>query len=258
MKIYVDGQYIEHTTATPEQRLLLMRQRPLLYHELFNVPPLTVKKAAMYTPFQVYQIFYDEKSREKLDNGFIPYDNSGATHNFENDVILDLWLTRRNEWISKKFVGVLSWRFYEKTERTAKELYRVLRTTTADVVTISPKLYSGQKHPFVREGFVTVTQMCRTADEHHLFPFTLYQYPVSNIVWCNYWVARPEVFDLYCTKYLNKVITFFRDNRNETIRRQYDAMENHRDGKPYLSMTFFLEGLFSVFLDEEHINTLTL
>jgi hypothetical protein len=96
MKIYVDGQYIEHTTATPEQRLLLMRQRPLLYHELFNVPPLTVKKAAMYTPFQVYQIFYDEKSREKLDNGFIPYDNSGATHNFENDVILDLWLTRRN------------------------------------------------------------------------------------------------------------------------------------------------------------------
>ena len=258
MKIYVDGQYIEHVTATEAQREILRRQRPLLYQELYDIRPATSRRAPMYAPYQIYQIFYDKHSRDNLDAGFIPYDNTGSTHNFENDVILDLWLSKRKEWIDKRYVGVLSWRFQEKAMMTSQETYKRILHSKADVINLSPKMYVGLKHPYVREGYRMVTDICKMADEYRLFPFDLYQYPVNEVIFCNYWLATPQAFELYCQKYLSRCIMFFRDNKNEEIARMYQVTENHREGKPYIAFTFFLEGLFSVFIKEEKLKILTL
>ena len=83
--------------------------------------------------------------------------------------------------------------------------------------------------------------MVKLADEHKLFPFKLDQIKTNHVCWCNYWVCTPEVFDDYCTNYLSKAIEFFKTTE------LYDSKEKHR-GEMYYSLTFFLEGLFSVFL----------
>jgi hypothetical protein len=258
MKIYVDGQYIESDKATPSQKKKIAQQRPLLFQEVFYNSLPTEPRAAKYDKFQVYQVYFDKDSRKRLDRGFIPYDNSGNTHNFENDVILDLWLSKRKEWIDKRYVGVLSWRFQEKAMMTSQETYKRILHSKADVINLSPKMYVGLKHPYVREGYRMVTDICKMADEYRLFPFDLYQYPVNEVIFCNYWLATPQAFELYCQKYLSRCIMFFRDNKNEEIARMYQVTENHREGKPYIAFTFFLEGLFSVFIKEEKLKILTL
>ena len=88
--------------------------------------------------------------------------------------------------------------------------------------------------------------MVQLADKAKLFPFKLDRYKVKKNVWCNYWIATPAVFDDYCTNYLSKAIEFFKGTE------LYDRTEKHR-GKQYLSMTFFLEGLFSVYLTEKNL-----
>ena len=245
MRLYVDGQTIETDTATAQQKALILAQRPILYQELFyDRTPLPKRK--LPKDFAVYQIWYNAQSKDRLDGGFIPYDNSGVTHNYENDAILSIWINHRKEWVRANYVGVLSWRFKEKTNLTSKDLKR----SGYDVIISSPKIYGVQKHPYVREGYKAVADMCKIADYYHLFPFTLYEYPVKQICWCNYWIATPEVFDDYCTNYLNKAVSFFRDSKIEEVKRLYESFEPHRNGQPYKAFTFFLEGLFSLYLSQ--------
>ncbi len=183
----------------------------------------------------VYQIHYDSVSFSRLDPAFVPY-NNGNSHNYENDVILDIWAKR--EWIDANYVGVLSWRLYEKTMITGA----MIKEKKADVITFKCLGYEKYEHPFSRRGFKTVNQMVELADEHKLFDFKLRKHQVDNIVWCNYWIAKPEVFDDYCTRYLSKTIEFF---KKQSL---YNAKELHR-GQMVFSMTFFLEGLFSIYLE---------
>lgn len=245
MIIYIDGQYIDSEKATPAQKALLMRQRPILYQELYY-DKTQLPKRRLSKDYTIYQIWYNEESKERLDGGFIPYDNRGTTHNFENDVIMSVWLNHRREWMQSKYVGVLSWRFKEKTNLTSKQF----KIPGYDVIIGSPKIYGVQKHPYVREGCKAITDMCKMADYYNLFPFKLYEYPVNQICWCNYWIATPKVFDDYCTNYLNKAVSFFRDSKIQEVKELYEAEEPHRQGKPYKAFTFFLEGLFSLYLSQ--------
>jgi hypothetical protein len=73
---------------------------------------------------KIWQIYYDNNSFSKLDKGFIPYNNTGkCTQYFENDVILDIWKNRKSEWQNEDLIGVLSWRFFEKTKLTSYQKY---------------------------------------------------------------------------------------------------------------------------------------
>jgi hypothetical protein len=249
MRLYVDGQYIETDVATPQQKALILAQRPMMYQELWHDDrPLPTKR--LPKKYRIYQIWYNEKSKTELDGGFIPYENAGDTHNYENDVILDVWKSR--EWVNAKYVGVLSWRFHQKTDLISTDLLKDLRKDY-DVVTYCPHLYKSQAHPYTREGFKSVTDIMNIVDKYKIFPFTLKNYPSRVNVWCNYWVASPKVFDDYCTNYLNKVVSFFRESDIKEVRDIYEATENHRNGQPYKAMTFFLEGLFSVYLSEHEL-----
>lgn len=230
MKLYYEGRYWDEKISDRDKEYLF-KVKPQFYFRLFPKPiPKTTR------PDQdnhIYQIYYDEYSRNALDSGFIPYDN-GFTHNFENDVILDVWRSRT--WINAKYVGLLSWRFYEKTGLTSESI-----KLEGDVNYFAPKGYKKYHHPFSRKGFGSVNELIRIADDNNLFDFKLLNHPIDTIVWCNYWAVKPKVFDHYCTCYLSKVIEFFKD------RPEYNLMEMHR-GKQYPAMTFFLEGLFSIFL----------
>ena len=229
-KVYFEGVYYSKDTKGVEA---LRDKAPHLYAQLF---PLIITNTLDDRKIQVYQVYYDEQTKDGLKYGFIPYFQETTPHNFENDIILDIWAKRN--WIKAKYVGVLSWRLYEKT------LLKKIKLS-GDVVILNCKNYEKIEHPFSRKCFSSVNQMVKLADEHKLFPFKLDQIKTNHVCWCNYWICTPKVFDDYCTNYLSKAVEFFKTTE------LYDAKENHR-GKKYYSLTFFLEGLFSVFLTKRN------
>lgn len=231
MRIYFEGMYYSADSSKADL-LYLQNKCPEKYRQLF---PKVMSETKLIKGNSVYQVYFDERSKESLDNGFMPYKN-GVTHNYENDVILDIW--RRRDWINADYVGVVSWRFYEKTGLSSADL-----KPKSDIMVIFPQNYEKYEHPFSRKGYISVDKMVQLADKHKLFQFKLKRAKIKQQVWCNYWIARPEVFDEYCTNYLSKAVEFFKDKP------EYELMEMHR-GKLTPAMTFFLEGLFSVFLSK--------
>jgi hypothetical protein len=225
-KVYYNGLYY---TAESKDVQILKSKAPHLYAKLF---PMLQQVEIDNRAIQVYQVYYDEQTKQALKYGFIPHYQEKTPHNFENDIILDIW--KKRKWVNAKYVGVLSWRLYEKT--------------LLDKIHFDKKIcifdcngYNQYQHPFCRKSFASVNEMVKMADQHKLFPFKLDRIKVKEVVWCNYWVATPEAFDDYCTNYLSKAVEFFKGTP------LYNAKEMHR-GKMVYAMTFFLEGLFSVFL----------
>ena len=239
MKVYFRGKYYDEN-ITENDKIFLQQNAPHLFKMLFRCENSVIEINQRIEKNQIYQVYYDEKSGRNLDNGFIPL-KTGFNHNFENDIILDIW--RKRDWLNAKHVGVLSWRFFEKTGLKSSDI----DFSTQDVICFSPKAYEKFKHPFYRDGFESVKEMVILADKNKLFPFKLSNQKINDIIWCNYWVAPPKIFDDYCTRYLLKTIEFFKD---KSI---YNATEFHR-GKDYPAFTFFLEGLFSVYLSREKVS----
>ena len=104
-----------------------------------------------------------------VDKRFHSYLN-GFSHNFENDVILDVWANHRKAWVNAKYVGVLSWRFKEKTGLTGGELIRRIKSCKEDAVAIIPKGYDVYEHPYTRKGYASVTTTAEYFDEIQAFP----------------------------------------------------------------------------------------
>ena len=233
MKIYYDGRYFNEQCSEAD-RAYLKANYPFGYNKLFINEIKPTFKAIKGT--SIYQIYYDDNSSKGLDSGFIPYFTKSTPHNFENDVIIDIW--RRRDWINSKYVGILSWRFFEKTALSSGKL-----KLSGDINYFYIPQFKKYEHPYSRKGFVSVNKMVDVADEHCLFPFKLRNKKINTIVWCNYFAVTPQVFDHYCTDYLSKAIEFFKN------RPEYALTERHR-GKDYFAFTFFLEGLFSIFVTE--------
>lgn len=235
MKVYYRGRYYSENSTIADKEYL-RQHAPTLYNRAF---PRLMPTIAMKSGVLIYQTYYDERSGSCLDGGFIPY-KTGFNHNYENDLLIEIW--RKRDWVNAKYIGLLSWRFFEKTGLLSTDL-----KLSKDVTVIFPQQYEKYEHPFTRKGYKSVTDMAALCDAVNLFPFKLTNYPVKQNVWCNYWIAKPRIFDDYIRRYLLPAITFLEGSS------LYDAREMHR-GKEVFSMTFFLEGLFSIYLQEEKIN----
>lgn len=244
MKAYYQGKYYDSEKLSQSDKEKLCEEIPRIYYKIFPCSTdLVAKNASNYS---IYQIYYDEKSKARMDCNLTPYENV-RSKNYENDVIMDVWQTPL--WSNNsRYVGVLSWRFAEKTGHSGYELINALDKINADAVVIFPKIYSEYKHPYCKVGFTSVIEMAKIIDAAKIFPFKIEGYKVRQNVWCNYWVARPAIFDDYCKRYLKPCMD---------ILDAYDFKEIHR-GKIVPSQTFFYEGLFSVYLTAENIKFKTL
>jgi len=87
---------------------------------------------------KIYQIYYDEKSFEKLDNGFIPLDNSAASDKdwFEFEPILNY--LNQSELDDDTWYGFLSPNFLNKTQVQSKLIIDIINNQDlyADVALI--------------------------------------------------------------------------------------------------------------------------
>jgi len=244
MKAYYNGRYYDSEKLSQAEKEKLCEEVPRIYYKIY--PCSTDKVAVNASDYSIFQIYYDAKSKARIDCNLIPYENT-ASRNYENDVIMAVWSKALFDFKSR-YVGVLSWRFAEKTGHSGFELINALNKIKSDVVVLFPKIYKDYKHPYCKVGFISVIEMTRIIDAAKIFPFKMEGYKVKQNVWCNYWVARPAVFDDYCRRYLKPCMDILND---------LDFKEMHR-GKIVPSNTFFYEGLFSVYLTEEKINFKTL
>jgi hypothetical protein len=203
---------------------------------------------------KVYQIHFNEESKNRVHPPYIPYDNSQTcTLYFENDVILDVWRNKRSEWENEDYVGVLSWRFFEKTWLTYDDLIKGADGVT-DVYLLTPPQYIGFfKSPLSNIGYRNIQEIAKIADKDNLFPFKLYKYDNENCIsFCNYFLVKPYVFHDYCKNYLAKFIDYLEYSRNPELKHQLSLLCPHNN-KSHPAHPFILEGLFQCFVHHNRI-----
>ncbi len=206
----------------------------------------------------IYQVFFDGKSRALLDPGFLPYDNTGRlTDYYENSVILDVH-SEPAMWRGFDYVGVVSWRFAEKTGLTAPVLFGEMSRKSPDVFLMTPRMYAGFDAPYSRRGFRSVQELAKVIDRNGVLPYELYDYDAGDVLnFCNFWAARPGVFDDYCRNYLSKVMDFVENGDDPELASWRLKRVEHR-GRPHPPAVFLIEGLFQTYvhytgLDYEYV-----
>jgi glycosyltransferase involved in cell wall biosynthesis len=201
------------------------------------------------TNLQIWQIYYDENSKNCLDPGFIPYDNTGkSTFFFENEVIIDIWRSQRKIWQKSNYVGVLSWRFKEKTNLTSEFVLNFVdEYPNKDVYSLSPVRMNQLPSHYSETGFNKVIDLCEIVDRHNVFPFKLAgyspKYGKDFRCYCNFFICRPEIFDDYVENYLLKLYNWMRTCNDENLLDMLSRLIPHRN-QLYTFHTFLMEGLF--------------
>ena len=194
---------------------------------------------------KVWQVYYDDHTRSKLDTGCIPYSNVAKLDEFfENSVILDIWKNKRPEWRNENYVGVLSWRLFEKTNLTYADIVAKAGGTE---VCIIPELRYYNARGTMNIG--VVKEISQLADQEKLFPFDLCEFDLKYdnkecVCYNNFFLVSPRVFDDYCKNYLQTAIEWLK-----TIPSRYCT---HR-GEKYPVAPFFLEGLFQCYVRHNKI-----
>ncbi|MCL1961289.1 MAG: hypothetical protein FWG56_05860 [Desulfovibrionaceae bacterium] len=161
----------------------------------------------------VYQIYYDEKSRNSLDSGFVPLNN---TENRRPDWY-ELWVIKNflenTELLDDAWYGFLSPKFYAKTRLRANDVHEFLKKVdlSADAVTISYSweqiayfLNSFEQGDLFHPGITKVSQQFfdLIGLETDLAKLVGHS---GNSVFCNFIIAKP----VYWKKWLEMVVAFF-------------------------------------------------
>lgn len=199
-------------------------------------------------PAVVYQVYFDDRGKAILDPGFVPYDNSGKlTDYYENSVILDVH-SRPDMWRGFDYVGVVSWRFAEKTGLSSAEVLAAAAASSSDVLLMTPGMYMRLDAPYSRRGFQEVQELAKVVDRNGVLPYEWYDYDAGRVLnFCNFWLARPGVFDDYCRNYLSKVVDFVENGCDPELDSWREKRVLHR-GMPHPPAVFLIEGLFQTYV----------
>ncbi len=197
---------------------------------------------------KVFQIYYNSETKSHLQSGFEPYNNQGKESPlFESGVIYDLWKNRKKEWEGLDYVGVVSWRFKEKTNLDLKLITDHISQdkNKKDIYFMTPPKFWKYKHVLSNEGHGNIINIAKIADKEKLFPFNIFKYDIGGyICFCNYFVCTPKVFDRYCREYLEPSIKWMQERKTAELKEAIQRTFPHRN-KNYPLQPFFLEGLFN-------------
>lgn len=229
----------------------------------------------------VFQIYFDDISKAKLEEGFIPYENLSKDGYFENTVMLDIYnKIKSGAYQDSEYIGVSSWKMNHKTNLTGTEVLDFINKDIKNNCAKDVYIYS----PI--DGVNPVYDITMEVPELHskiIFP-TIWQqhrdwgyrpydadvilndakvlpFEILNDKWvychCNYFIARKAIFMEYCEKVL---IPFFNFFEREDIKKHpvSEAWYTHLHEKvKYPSYSFVAEGLFGSFLADNECYTYT-
>jgi hypothetical protein len=208
----------------------------------------------------LYQVYYDEKQKEKLYPFAIPYFNKEVTPFFENSVIAEIVPSCTAEKI-----GVVSWRLSHKRgdmfQLTDKTLTaEKIINTEFDVAILTPR---GPSHkplemaahwhgePWLKAFKVFKNflrgQLCIRVPEE-----------LKRSVYENHFVAKREIYQQYVSECLKPSIEFMKGEEVFFIDAGYAKRKSEADKKKYFEKTgrqdwpiapFILERLFSIWIE---------
>lgn len=87
---------------------------------------------------RIFQIYYDEESRQQLDPAFIPLDNSENPRPDWSEYWPIRRLLAREKFTDSTYVGVISPRFSEKTGMDGASVHDVVARAQAEIISFSP------------------------------------------------------------------------------------------------------------------------
>lgn len=223
---------------------------------------------------KIFALYYKEEHKQFINEGFIPRSckNSNLIQNpfAENLDILDIYYNE--DWKNVDFIGIVSWRFFDKLGLTFDDLICQIESGI-EIYSMSPKHLDSQPHPYSHTDnhveviggkavdFYSVRGMqltCQLVDEMNILPQKIVNFD-KQLHSCNYWLLSPRYFKEYVEKYLLPVISLFENCNKAKELLQYKRVHfsNANDYKirdlskavDIPIIVFFMEGLFSIFLE---------
>lgn len=217
----------------------------------------------------VFQIFFDKKSQEALDPAFYGYSNQFRDEFFENRIIREVYQMSPQLKNGMSYIGVTSWKQHKKTHLSGKEILDVIQKdidagTEKDIYIyspiqgIKPRMQKDCKwHGIIRQPDIWSTPLHKQPQLAHdnrllnssgVLPFNIFE--KWQYCHCNYWIAKPHVFEDYCKNVLIPAMDFFeRPNILNSMPKWYT---HKHEGRKTTSICFTFEGLFGSFVAQRN------
>jgi len=167
---------------------------------------------------KVFQIYFSEETKEKIEPEYIPYYNYPCSKYFESKVICDL--VKAGEHLNSEWFGVLSANLRTKIQTSklwgksiANQSMRdfspgrfenFVKVHKADIASYSKHLphrvYPSieKYHPGICEAIQTILQKLKYGVNYNMFSY--------QVIYFNYFIARPHIYEDYVKTLLIPVI----------------------------------------------------
>ena len=221
---------------------------------------------------KIFQIYYDNKQKQKLTKGFIPYLNQNKSIYVENQCISDI---RHSDLIEDTdYIGTFSHSMNKKVFKITFEGLCHSITSKPDGDIFSPAMKNWRWKPMRTPQYIYIPNQLNMKDL--AIPFLndmadlniikkssidLWTKPYP-LIFCNFWVAKKEVFIDYVDSFLSKVFelieSYDEDNWIFTPENGYPKPPKlWQDSTGFLRypiIVFILERLINIYLQDRNLN----
>tara|TARA_B110000483_G_C18125003_1_gene515247 strand:+ start:163 stop:858 length:696 start_codon:yes stop_codon:yes gene_type:complete len=224
---------------------------------------------------KIFQIYYHENQQKDLLDGFTPYKNNKKNIFVENQCISDIRHDKLTSDVSH--VGLVSHKFHDKVLHKPEyiDLCKTIEENlNADI--FSPRLQGlwwspiREPRPIYFPNQLNMKDLAMPllndmADLNIIKKTTigLWQKNYKTPIYCNFWVAKKEVFINYVDSFLSKVFelieSYEKDNWIFTLNRSYahpppEEWQKSAGFEHYPAITFILERLVNIYLQDRNLN----
>lgn len=208
-----------------------------------NVPRSTIK---------IFQNYFRDDQLSLLDPDFVPHDWRHNPHPEYRETIVFLDAYRRGRHLEADYVGIVSWKFGQKTRITGRQFKSFIeRNPGYDVYFINPFPYEGYQFNIWTQGERNHPGLWPLAQDL----FDTAGYPVTlqelgrmdrrTLLYCNYWVGNRAFWDTYIA-FIEPLFECIVHRMAATTRERYFARAKYHDPAPYFP--FIFERMFSTLL----------
>jgi len=221
---------------------------------------------------KIFQIYYDNKQKQKLTKGFIPYLNQNKSIYVENQCISDI---RHSDLIEDTdYIGTFSHSMNKKVFKITFGglCHSITSKPDGDIFSPSPRNWRWEPmhnpHPPYIPNQLNMKDLAipflnDMADLNIIkkSSIDLWTKPYT-IIFCNFWVAKQEVFIDYVDNFLSKVFelieSYDKDNWIFNACNRYPkppkAWQDSTGFSRYPIIIFILERLINIYLQDRNLN----
>lgn len=206
---------------------------------------------------KIFQIYYDQKSQQQLDQAFIPYDNSQPSHPdwYEYSVMREV--LKKNSFAQDEYIGFFSPQFFNKTGLRGSDVIRYIEQSEAEVISFSPYFHQIVlfSNPFVQGNHYHPGLLELSQDVFNKLGLGIqvkdWVTDQTRSIFCNYFVAKYS----FWLKYLElseQVFTLAQGSSDLALKLNSPIIYD-KNKKTNLKV-FIMERLVAVVMEKHNIN----